>query len=133
MGYLNRWSMSCLWVAAMILAWFNVVPSLLSPSTWLIGALAGPVLIVGTATFWETARPTPSFRQSQATGEAAKVATGQRRLLLARLQKECDRQVPYSETKQLLREPAGAIGRLEADLATVRVELDAEGVAHQAR
>lgn len=94
MGYLNRWSMSCLWVAAMILAWFNVDPSLLSPSTWLIGALAGPVLIVGTATFWDTARPTPSFGQSQATGDAAKVATGQRRLLLARLQKECDRARP---------------------------------------
>lgn len=76
MSYVNRWSMSCLWVATMMAAWFTVVPSLLSPSTWLIGTLAGPVLLIGTATFWETGRPTPSFRQSQATADAAKTAAG---------------------------------------------------------
>ncbi len=79
MGYLNRWSMSGLWVAAMVVAWFTLVPGVVSPSTWVIATVAGPVLLVGAATFWETARPTPSFRQSQATADAAKAAAGQRR------------------------------------------------------
>jgi hypothetical protein len=71
--------MSCLWVAAMIAAWFSVVPTLLSPSTWLIATLAGPVLLVGTATFWDTGRPTPSFRQSQAIADASQEAAAAQR------------------------------------------------------
>lgn len=70
MGYLNRWSMSCLWVSAMVVAWFTLVPGLISPSTWVVATLAGPVLLVGAGTFWESGRPTPSFGQSQAAADA---------------------------------------------------------------
>lgn len=69
MKYLNRWSMSCFWVAAMIGAWFTLVPELLSTSTWFVATLAGPVLLVGAGAFWETAQPSPSFRQSQAAAD----------------------------------------------------------------
>jgi hypothetical protein len=71
--------MSCVWVAAMIVAWFSLVPSVLSASTWVITTIAGPVLLVGTATFWEAGRPTPSFLQSEATADAAKPAAGRPR------------------------------------------------------
>jgi preprotein translocase subunit SecY len=79
MRYLNRWSLSCIWVAAMIVAWFNLVPSVLSPSTWIVATLAGPVLLIGAGTFWDTGRPTPSFRQSQAKADAANALAGRRR------------------------------------------------------
>jgi hypothetical protein len=79
MKYLNRWSMSCTWVAVMIGAWFVLVPSVLSPSSWIFTTLAGPVMLIGGGMFWETTRPTPSFRQSQATVEARGAAvTGKR-------------------------------------------------------
>jgi hypothetical protein len=79
MRYLNRWSMSCIWVAAMVVAWFTLVPSVLSSSTWIVVTVAGPVLFIGAGTFWETGRPTPSFRQTQAKAEAANAAAGRRR------------------------------------------------------
>jgi len=74
MTYLNRWSVSCAWVAAMIVAWFTLVPTVLSASSWLVATVAGPVFMVGAATFWDTGRPTPSFRQSQAEAEAVDAA-----------------------------------------------------------
>ncbi|MGE5358293.1 MAG: hypothetical protein ACM3NQ_04695 [Bacteroidales bacterium] len=73
MRYLNRWSMSCMWVAAMIVAWFALVPGELSVSTWFVITLAGPILFVGAGTFWESGRPTPSFGQSQASQAAPDV------------------------------------------------------------
>ncbi len=79
MRYLNRWTLSGIWLASMIVAWVTLVPGLVSSSTWLIGTLAGPVVLVGAATFWETGRPTPSFGQSQATADAVKAAAGRRR------------------------------------------------------
>jgi hypothetical protein len=76
MKQLNRWSASGIWVAAMGVAWFTLVPSVLSVSSCAMAAVAGPIFIVGAATFWESRRPDPSFRQSQA--EAATQA-GRRR------------------------------------------------------
>jgi hypothetical protein len=79
MSYLNRWSASCIWVAAMITAWFTFAPGLLSASTWVVVTAAGPVLLVGAATLLDAGRPTPSFRQSQAEVEAANAAAQRRR------------------------------------------------------
>jgi hypothetical protein len=79
MRYLNRWSLSCVWLAAMWAAWLALVPGVLSPSTWVLTAIAGPVLIVGSAALWETSRPTPSFRQSQVAAEARDAAAAGRR------------------------------------------------------
>lgn len=79
MRYLNRWSVSCAWVVAMIVAWFTLVPNMLSASTWAVGMVAGPVLLVGAATFREAGRPTPSFRQTQAESDAADLAAGGRK------------------------------------------------------
>jgi hypothetical protein len=78
MRYVNRWWLSCIWVAAMIAAWFTLVPDLLSPSTWVVATLAGPMLLVGGAAFWEGARPTQSFRQSQAVADARDAAAARR-------------------------------------------------------
>jgi hypothetical protein len=80
MRYLNRWSLSCIWVAAMTVLWFNLVPSVLSVSTWVVATIAGPVLLIGAGTFWETARPTPSFRQSEAVADARAVAAARRQV-----------------------------------------------------
>lgn len=60
-------------------------------------------------------------------------APGTARSLLAALEKECERQVPFSQAKVLLREAAAAIEGLQADLASVRAELDAERAARQER
>jgi len=79
MRYLNRWSVSCVWVAAMIVAWFIAVPSVVSASTWLVATVAGPIFLIGAATFWETGRPTPSFRQSQAEADATSASAQRRR------------------------------------------------------
>jgi lysylphosphatidylglycerol synthetase-like protein (DUF2156 family) len=78
MKHLNRWSATCVWVAAMVVAWFTLVPSVLSASSLAVAAVAGPIFIVSGATLWETSRPTPSFRQSQAEAEVANPA-GRRR------------------------------------------------------
>jgi hypothetical protein len=78
MRYLNRWSMSCIWVAVMIGAWFTLVPSVLSSSTWIFTTLAGPMLLVGGGMFWDSTRPTPSFRQSQATADARLAAAAEK-------------------------------------------------------
>jgi hypothetical protein len=82
MRYLNRWSMSCTWVAAMIVAWFALVPGVLSLSTWVIATLAGPVLLVAAGALWDGGRQTPSFRQSEAAADArdAAAAAVRRRL-----------------------------------------------------
>jgi hypothetical protein len=61
------------------------------------------------------------------------VVPGSARLLLARLQKECDRHQAFSEPRLLLREAAAAIERLEADLASARAELARERAASPAR
>lgn len=79
MRYANRWLMSCIWVAAMIVAWFTMVPGALSPSTWVVTTLAGPVLLVGAGAFWEGRRPTPSFGQSRAAADALDLREGPRR------------------------------------------------------
>jgi hypothetical protein len=47
-----------------------------------------------------------------------------RRLLLARLRKESERQVAFSEVKRLFLEAVSTIDRLEADLARVTAELE---------
>jgi hypothetical protein len=78
MKYLNRWSLSCIWVAVSAVAWIALVPSVLSVSSWAMAAVAGPIFIVSAATYWETSRPTPSFRQSQVEAEAANPAGGRR-------------------------------------------------------
>lgn len=79
MEYLNRWSMSGLWVAAMVVAWFTLVPGVISASTWVVLTLGGPVVLVGVAVLVESSRPTPSLGQSQATADAAKAAAGGRK------------------------------------------------------
>jgi hypothetical protein len=78
MRYLNRWLLSCIWVAAMIGAWFTLVPNVLSASTWILATLVGPVLLVGGGAFWQSGRPTPSFRQSQAVADARDTATARK-------------------------------------------------------
>jgi hypothetical protein len=55
------------------------------------------------------------------------------RLLPVRLQEESDRQVPFSQAKLLLREAAAAIENLEAQLARVTAELEAERSARPLR
>lgn len=47
-------------------------------------------------------------------------------VLLTRLQKESDRQVPFSEARLLLREAALAIERLAAEVARLEAQLAAE-------
>ena len=66
------------------------------------------------------------------TGHRVASAPAGSRLLLARLHEESDRQVPFSQSKLLLREAVLAIERLEADLARVTAELERERAAHQA-
>lgn len=79
MQYLNRWSLSAIWLAVMTVAWPALVPGVLSASTWILAAVGGAVLFVGVSAFWEASRPTPSFRQSQVTADARDAATGRRR------------------------------------------------------
>lgn len=43
-------------------------------------------------------------------------------MLIARLREECDRQVPFSHAKLLLREAASTIERLEAEVARMTAE-----------
>lgn len=99
MAYLNRWSMSCLWVAAMIVAWFTLVPGVVSPSTWVVLTLGGPIVLVGAAAFAESSGPTPSLGQTQATADAARVAAEQRTAMLQRLEANLgqDRGTPAGE------------------------------------
>lgn len=78
MRYLNRWSMSCLWVAVMSVAWFALVPSVLSLSSWAMAMIGGPVLLVGAAMLWESSRPTPSFGQAQAVADSLREAAPRR-------------------------------------------------------
>jgi hypothetical protein len=47
-----------------------------------------------------------------------------RRLLLARLRRESERQVAFSEAKRLFLEAVSTIDRLETDLARVTAELE---------
>jgi hypothetical protein len=70
MKYVNRWSVSCLWVAAMIGGWFALVPGVLSTGSWVIATVGGPVLLVGVSAFLDAGHPTPSFGQSRAVEEA---------------------------------------------------------------
>lgn len=79
MRYVNRWSASCVWVAAMIGIWFVLVPTVLSSSSWAIATLGGPVFLVGASAFWDAGRPTPSLRQSRAEAEATETAERGRR------------------------------------------------------
>lgn len=76
--YLNRWFVSCAWVAAMIATRFGLAPSALSGSSWIFATLGGLVALVGTAMFWEARCPTPSFRQAQVAAEAATAGAGRR-------------------------------------------------------
>jgi hypothetical protein len=78
MRRLNRWSLSCAWVIAMVVAWFTLVPGVLSASSWAVATVAGPIFLFGAATFWETGRPTPSFGQAQAEAEATAAAAAKR-------------------------------------------------------
>jgi hypothetical protein len=71
MRYLNRWSAACGWLAAMAVAWFTLVPSVLSLSSWVFAVAGGEVLIIGGAMFWESSRPTPSPGQARAAADAA--------------------------------------------------------------
>ncbi len=78
MRYLNRWSVSGTWVALMAVAWPVLVPDVLAVSTWILTAIAGPVLCVGGASLWESSRPTPSFGQSQLAADAREAAVRRR-------------------------------------------------------
>jgi hypothetical protein len=78
MQYVNRWSLSAVWVAAMVVAWFALVPGALSVSSWALAVIGGPILLVGAATFWESSRPTPSFGQSRAAADSPQEAAPRR-------------------------------------------------------
>jgi hypothetical protein len=79
MRYLNRWTASCAWMAAMVIGWLVFGPRAMSPSTWLYVALGGSVMLVGGAMLWESTRPTPSYRQTQAVTAARDAATAEAR------------------------------------------------------
>jgi hypothetical protein len=57
----------------MIGGWFTLVPGMLSPSTWMIATVGGPVFLVGVSAFLDAGHPTPSFGQSRAVEEAEAV------------------------------------------------------------
>lgn len=57
MTQLDCWPTSGGWVAGMTVAWFTLVPSVLSANAWALAAVAGPILIVSAATFRATRRP----------------------------------------------------------------------------
>lgn len=71
MRYVNRWTASCVWVAAMIGAWPLLVPAVISVSSWTLATLSGPVFLVAGSTFWNASRPLPSAGQVRAQAEAA--------------------------------------------------------------
>lgn len=52
--------------------------------------------------------------------------------LITRLREECERQVPFSQAKLLLREAASTIERLEAEVAGMTAELAERPSARQA-
>lgn len=54
------------------------------------------------------------------------------RVLITRLREECDRQVPFSHAKLLLREAASTIERLDAEVARMTAELAERASARQA-
>jgi len=62
----------------MIAVWSTLAPSVFSASTLVVTTVAGVVLLVGGAMFWETSRPTPSFRQSQVQAETTNSTAGRR-------------------------------------------------------
>jgi len=79
MTYVNRWSMSSVWVGAMLVGGATLVPNVLSFSSWIGTTLVGAVLLVGAGAYWDTSRPVPSLRQTRATAEGPVPApTGKR-------------------------------------------------------
>lgn len=74
MRYLNRWTAAFVWMAVMVIGWLALGPRAMSPSTWLYAALGGSVMLVGGAMLWESTRPTPSYRQTQAVTAARDAA-----------------------------------------------------------
>lgn len=76
---------------------------------------------------------TPGSRAARVEGRAATAPAAGTRPLPARLRGECDRQVPFSAAKLLLREAAAAIERLEAELSSATAELEAERAARRGR
>ena len=78
MRYLNRWSLSGFWVALMLVAWPALVPDELAVGTWILTTVAGPVLFVGVAMFWEESRPTPSVGQARVAVDARDAAARRR-------------------------------------------------------
>jgi hypothetical protein len=66
------------------------------------------------------------------TGHQVSALPDGARRLLARLHEECDRQVPFSQSKALLREAAQAIERLETEVARLAAERAGERAARQA-
>lgn len=53
-------------------------------------------------------------------------------MLITRLREECDRHVPFSQAKLLLREAAATIERLKAEVARMTAELAERASARQA-
>jgi|WetSurMetagenome_2_1015567.scaffolds.fasta_scaffold29000_4 hypothetical protein len=79
MEYVNRWSVTSVWVAAVVLAWFAPAPNPHSVSNLALALVGGPILLIGAATLWETSRPAPSFGQLRAVADARPVAAPRRR------------------------------------------------------
>lgn len=79
MRNVNRWSVTSVWVAAMMVVWFALVPNALSVSSWVMAIVGGPILLISAATLWENSRPTPSFGQLRAVAESRPEAAPRRR------------------------------------------------------
>lgn len=79
MPYLTRWSLSGLWVALMLAVWLAVVPDALAVGTWILTTVAGLVLLVGGAMFWEASRPTPSVGQARVAVDEGAAAAARKR------------------------------------------------------
>ncbi len=78
-----------------------------------------------------TTRVSTSALRGGVTGP--RVAPGGARVLPDRLREESDGQVPFSQTRLLLREAASAIERLGAKLTSVTAELEGERAARRPR
>jgi hypothetical protein len=77
MRYVNRWSVTAVWVAAVVVAWL-ALPDLLSVSTWALALVGIPLLLLAAGTFWEGSRPVPSFGQSRVADSSEEAAPRRR-------------------------------------------------------
>lgn len=63
----NRWTAVFGWTVMMLIVWSLFVPRGLSVGSFVLLCLAGPLLLVAGAMFWNAQRPSPSIRQIRAT------------------------------------------------------------------